>query len=404
MFRRIETFILTICFLLPSTARPAEGKSQSGQTSGVPLATLITRSTSVGASEVDVPVDTLDDWARYYASNQWEPLQRDIIDKLNGAEFSIGLGAVDFSDDYYMVVFAGPGPSADRDLIPVLVHARKLGDQLFSDVRPYSTVLPGRVQIRQIFVDQDEHKELMSYYLSTPVPNPLIAQATKAGQALKLPGASPGGGKIAGLLDETQPQPNATPKPQIKLRLHISVVDLPIKRASISVQSRVVVIDPSAPDKPQAPQDALKSQYSLTNAPPVWYSLSSIAGGVLEPGRRNQQYKVQANVLTANPLSVTTAIIGLNLFPWGSSNDTSTLSWPQRFRVVPGLAVAPTLAPTFGGAFLVVDGFSLNAGVAWFRVTTLAPGESPNKAPVSTKPTRLGWERLIYIGLGYNFN
>jgi hypothetical protein len=364
---------------------------------------LVTRSTSVGASEVDVPADTLDDWARYYASNQWEPLQRDIIDKLNGAEFSSGLGAVDFSDDYYMVVFPGPGPSADHDLIPVLVHARRLGDQLVSDVRPYSTVLPGRVQSRQIFVDQNEHTELMSYYLSTPVPNPLIAQAIKAGQALKLPGASPGNGKIAGLR-ETQPQPTATPKPRIKLWLHFSAVDLPIKRASINVQSRVVMIDPSAPDKPRTPNEAPKGQYSLTNAPPVWYSLSSIAGGVLEPGRRNQQYKIQANVLTPNPLSVTTAIIGLNLFPWGSSNDTSTLSWPQRFRVVPGLAVAPTLAPTVGGAFLVVDGFSLNAGVAWFRVTTLAPGESANKAPVSTKPTRLGWERLAYIGLGYNFN
>jgi len=394
MFQRtVKLWILSLCFLLPSSARPSDARPQAGSASGVPLATRVTRSTPIASSEVKVPVDTLKDWGRDYGDDHWEKLQQSIIEKLNGSEFSSGLGAVDFSDSYYVVVFPGPGPGSDNDLIAVLVHARKLNNQLVSDVRPYSTVLPGLVQIYQIYVDEAEHTELTSYFLSTPIPNPLIAQAIKAGQALKLPGSPSTAGKTG--FSEIVAEPPA-PKPTTQLHLHISVANLPLKRASISVQSRVT----GSP----APKDAPKGQFALTNAPPVWYSLSSIAGGVLGPGRRNEQYKVQANVLTANPLSVTTAIIGLNLFPWGSSNDTSVLSWPQRFRVVPGIAVAPTLAPTLGGAFLVVDGFSLNGGLGWFRVTALAPGEMANHAPVGTKPLRLRWERLVYIGLGYNFN
>jgi hypothetical protein len=401
MFSRAALgIVLVACFLTPSSARPSDKGSQGGATSGstVPLPTVVTESKPISpAIRVTAPATTFQSWADDYNNNRWEELQTSIITTLD--QCSEGGLTIDFSSsDYYVVSFLGRGPNAAKDdLISVVVHTN---GPTYS-VRPYSTILPGTNHVFQLFINDQSSIDLDSYYSSTRVPNPLINQAIKAAQTVKLGGGPPAAALERVVLGKSRSCFSSTSE-AATLVAHVSTVILPERRASISVQSR---LKGTATASPQA-ADATPQQhsYSLTNNPKVWYSLSSIAGAVLEPGRRNKQYKLQSGKLTESPLSVTAAIIGLNLFPWSRSNDTSALTWPQRIRVVPGLAVSPALAPSVGGAFLFVDGFSLNAGVAWFRVNKLAPGETAGNTPQHGKGLRLGSERLAYVGLGYNFN
>jgi hypothetical protein len=391
----------------------ASDKKQQSDSGTASTAAFITSSTPLGTippEQSRVTSSILETWASFYTGasrpqdkpkDRWDALEKSIVDTLepkptsNAPDEEVLKRLIDFENYYYVVAFQGIGPSSDTDLITVLVHTTDHS----RDVLPYSTTLPGVTELRLIYINSNVD-DLKTYCQSSPVPNPLIAQFIKATQAIKMPTA--GGGKVNAFNGAG-------------LYVHVSSVNLPLTRATIAVQARCTKYEdglakPCPDGKTQNADgsipkaDDVKGQYALTNIPLAWYSLASIGGGVLTPARRNKQYKVVANVLTSTPVSVATAIIGLDVFPWGRTNDLTHVTRRERFRVVPGLAVAPAFGPSVGGAFLLVDGFSLDGGLVWFRVNTLAAGEAPNSAPVSAKPLRLGWERLVYVGLGYNFN